>query len=97
MSSIEHIRVTAGYAGGDWPPAEGMSIEANLADLVRHVRAFETGRGFTCTVLDPADADVIGCVCLYLGGEHDVDVREWVCPYCGGGDRRHRGRHVVSK
>jgi hypothetical protein len=79
MSSIEHIRATAGYTGGDWPPVDGMSIEANLADLVRHARDFETRRGFTFTVLDAADGDVIGCVYLYpSAGEHDVDVRSWV-------------------
>ncbi len=39
-----------------------MTLEENLADLTRHARDFETGRGFTFTVLDPVDDDVIGCV-----------------------------------
>lgn len=79
MSSIEHIRQTAGYPDGDWPPADGMSLEENLADLTRHAQDFATGRGFTFTVLDPADGDVIGCVYLYpAADEHDVVVQSWV-------------------
>jgi hypothetical protein len=79
MSSIEHIRATPGYPDGDWPPAAGMTPEENLADLVRHARDFETGRGFTFTVLDPEDDDVIGCVYLYpAADEHDVTLQSWV-------------------
>ena len=77
-SSIAHVRATPGY-GGDWPPADGMTLEENLADLERHERDFATGAGFTFTVLDPGDGDVIGCVYLYpAADEHDVEVRSWV-------------------
>ena len=65
MSSIEHIRSTPGYPDGKWPPADGMTLEANLADLRRHAEDFTRGAGFTFTVLDPGDNDVIGCVYLY--------------------------------
>ena len=58
MSSIDHIRSTTGFVGSSWPPPEGMSLESNLADLVRHAEDFEQRRGFTFTVLDPADRDV---------------------------------------
>lgn len=79
MSSIEHIRATPGYPDGDWPPLGGMPPEKNLADLTRHARDFETGRGFTFTVLDPNNGDVIGCVYLYPSAdEHDVVVQSWV-------------------
>lgn len=77
--SIEHIRATPGYPDGDWPPLDGMSLEANLADLRRHADDFNAGRGFTFTVLDPADGGVIGCVYLYPPeSEGDVSVQSWV-------------------
>lgn len=80
MSSIEHIRSTPGYPDGRWPPPEGMSPEANLADLTRHAADFAARRGFTFTVLDPVDDDVIGCVYLYptKSEDHDVVVQSWV-------------------
>lgn len=79
-SSIAHIRRTPGYPDGSWPPVDGMSLEDNLADLVRHAADFEARRGFTFTVLDPAGAQVIGCVYLYpsASDEHDVEVQSWV-------------------
>lgn len=79
-SSVEHIRNTPGYPDGDWPPLEGMSLEANLGDLTRHAADFVAKRGFTFTVLDPANGEVVGCVYLYpsrLPG-HDVSVQSWV-------------------
>ncbi|NGO78419.1 N-acetyltransferase [Streptomyces sp. YC504] len=80
MSSIEHIRATPGYPDGSWPPLDGMSPEANLADLRRHAEDFTARKGFTFTVLDPADDDVIGCVYLYPtpSADHDVTVQSWV-------------------
>jgi hypothetical protein len=79
-SSIGHIRSTPGYPDGDWPPARGMSLDSNLADLERHAADFAAHRGFTFTVLDPADDDVIGCVYLYptSSADHDVTVQSWV-------------------
>ncbi len=79
-SSIDHIRSTPGYPDGRWPPPDGMSLEANLADLRRHAADFEARRGFTFTVLDPQGGEVIGCVYLYPSheDEHDVSVQSWV-------------------
>jgi hypothetical protein len=79
-SSIDHIRATPGYPDGSWPPVGGMSLEGNRADLDRHAADFEARRGFTFTVLDPAGAEVIGCVYLYpsASSEHDVEVQSWV-------------------
>lgn len=79
-SSIEHIRTTPGYPDGDWPPADGMALERNLADLRRHAEDFAERVGFTFTVLDPADDAVIGCVYLYPSPaeEWDVTVQSWV-------------------
>ena len=80
MSSIEHIRSTPGYPDGNWPPPTGMTLERNLADLRRHADDFARGAGFTFTVLDPGDNDVIGCVYLYPSRyeEWDVTVQSWV-------------------
>jgi hypothetical protein len=80
MSSIEHIRATPGYPDGDWPPGDGMTVQDNLADLRRHAADFAERTGFTFTVLDPANRDVIGCVYLYpsTSTTHDVAVQSWV-------------------
>ncbi|MGZ4504184.1 MAG: GNAT family N-acetyltransferase [Nocardioidaceae bacterium] len=80
MSSIEHIRATPGYPDGGWPPLGGMSLEENLSDLRRHADDFARGAGFTFTVLDTVDDDVIGCVYLYppASDEYDVTVQSWV-------------------
>src|SRR5690625_1043 len=79
-SSVEHIRNTPGYPDGRWPPREGMSEEDNLRDLRRHASDFAARTGFTFTVLDPVDGDVIGCVYLYPNpaSEYDVEVQSWV-------------------
>ena len=79
MSSVGHIRATPGYPDGDWPPVDGMRLEENLDDLQRHAADFVGGKGFTFTVLDPAD-DVIGCVYLYptSSAHFDVTVQSWV-------------------
>ena len=80
MSSIEHIRSTPGYPDGNWPPRSGMTLEENLSDLRRHADDFARGGGFTFTVLDPGDNDVIGCVYLYPSASQDWDVtvQSWV-------------------
>jgi hypothetical protein len=79
-SSIDHIRSTPGYPDGSWPPEGGMTLERNLADLRRHADDFTRRAGFTFTVLDPRDDDVIGCVYLYpsRSEEFDVTVQSWV-------------------
>lgn len=79
-SSIEHIRSTAGYPDGRWPPLAGMTLEENLRDLRRHADDFIERTGFTFTVLDPNDGDVIGCVYLYptASEDWDVTVQSWV-------------------
>ncbi len=80
MSSIEHIRSTPGFSGGDWPPLGGMTLEENLTDLRRHADDFMQGKGYTFTVLDSGDRDVIGCVYVYPSSseEWDVTVLSWV-------------------
>jgi hypothetical protein len=57
-----------------------MTLEENLADLRRHADDFTRGAGYTFTVLDPDDNDVIGCVYLYPSPseEWDVTVQSWV-------------------
>jgi RimJ/RimL family protein N-acetyltransferase len=77
-SSKEHIRTTPGFAGGTWP--REMTLDENRADLERHARDFAERRGFTYTVREPGDGEVIGCVYIYpLDGTTDVaSVSSWV-------------------
>jgi hypothetical protein len=77
-SSVEHIRATPGWETGSWP--DHRSAEDNLHDLQSHADDFESGTGFTYTVLDPATGAVIGCVYIYpdKSGQHDARVRSWV-------------------
>ena len=79
-SSIEHIRSTPGYPDGNWPPPTGMTLDENRADLRRHADDFERRAGFTFTVLDRSDRDVIGCVYVYpsRSDDWDVTVQSWV-------------------
>ena len=75
---MEHIRQTPGFPWGTWP--HPMTSDENRADLVRHADDFRNRKGFTYTVLDPADRDVIGCVYIYpdRDGDDDAAVRSWV-------------------
>ena len=77
-SSREHIHETPGWETSRWP--DDRSLADNLRDLQRHADDFERRRGFTYTVLDPGDGDVIGCVYIYPDKEeqHDASVHSWV-------------------
>jgi hypothetical protein len=77
-SSIEHIRRTPGWETSSWP--DDRDLARNLEDLQGHAGDFENRVGFTYTVLDPANGDVIGCVYIYpeKSGEHDAKVLSWV-------------------
>jgi hypothetical protein len=79
-SSVAHIRATPGFESADWPPADGMSLDANRRDLEGHARDFAERTGFTFTVLRPGTTEVIGCLYIYPArdGEHDAQVRSWV-------------------
>jgi hypothetical protein len=79
-SSIDHIRATPGFRGRGWPPVDGMTVEANLADLQRHADDFAQRRGFTYTVIETGSGEVIGCVYIYPSRSDDevTDVRSWV-------------------
>jgi hypothetical protein len=78
--SIEHIRRTPGFPDGNWPPVDGMSLAANLADLRRHATHFVERRGFTYTVLEIVGEDVIGCIYIYpsRSENYDAEVSSWV-------------------
>jgi len=77
-SSMEHIAKTPGFPDGSWP--REMTRDENRADLQRHADDFRNRRGFTYTVLDPGDRDVIGCVYIYplAGRDHAASVLSWV-------------------
>ena len=56
-----------------------MTLEENRADLERHERDFAGRTGFTYTVLDPGDGDVIGCLYIYpLKDGPGAQVTSWV-------------------
>ena len=57
-----------------------MTLEENLRDLRRHADDFARRVGFTFTVVDPSDNDVIGCVYLYppASAAWAVTVQSWV-------------------
>jgi hypothetical protein len=78
MSSIDHIRSTPGFGPEEepnWPVA--MTLEDNLADLVRHAKDFRERRGFTYSILE--GEDVIGCIYIYPSRRgHDAEISSWV-------------------
>jgi hypothetical protein len=77
-SSKPHIHATPGWEKSRWP--DDRDIDANLRDLERHANDFRNRDGFTYTVLDPVQRDVIGCLYIYPAkyGEHDAHVLSWV-------------------
>jgi len=79
-NSIEHIRSTPGFTNSTWPPADGMSLDANLGDLRRHADDFANRVGFTYSVIEVPGEDVIGCVYMYpaRGEDGTVKVSSWV-------------------
>jgi hypothetical protein len=74
MSSIDHIRQTPDFPDGSWPMS--MTLDANLADLVRHAKDFEERTGFTYSMLD--GDEVIGCLYIYPSKTADAAVSSWV-------------------
>jgi RimJ/RimL family protein N-acetyltransferase len=77
-SSVEHIHATPGWEESSWP--RPMTLEDNRRDLERHAGDFEHRAGFTYTVLERANGEVIGCVYIYpaADGRHDARVMSWV-------------------
>ena len=77
-SSMEHIAQTPGFPWGSWP--REMTEDENREDLQRHADDFRNRKGFTYTVLDPIDRDVIGCVYIYPLRDSDdtAIVQSWV-------------------
>jgi RimJ/RimL family protein N-acetyltransferase len=77
-SSQAHIHATPGWEKSRWP--DDRDIEANRADLERHANDFRNRDGFTYTVLEPLQGDVIGCVYIYPArdADHDALVLSWV-------------------
>jgi RimJ/RimL family protein N-acetyltransferase len=78
MSSMDHIRATPGWVGNSWP--KEMSLDENRSDLQSHADDFAGRKGFTYTVLDSTNGEVIGCVYIYPARDGDADarVRSWV-------------------
>ena len=70
---MDHIAATPGWGDGRWP--REMRPDENRTDLQRHADDFRNRTGFTYTVLDPANRDVIGCVYIYPLPDSDDDAR----------------------
>jgi RimJ/RimL family protein N-acetyltransferase len=77
-SSVEHIHATPGWEESSWP--REMTLDDNREDLERHAEDFDKRAGFTYTVLDPANGEVIGCLYIYpvRDDSHDARVLSWV-------------------
>jgi hypothetical protein len=79
MSSIEHIRSTPGFDRG-WPPAAGMTLAENLADLRSHEDRSARREDFAYSVIEAATGEVLGCVylkpCRTVDGA--LDASSWV-------------------
>jgi len=80
MSSIEHIRSTPGFERG-WPPAAGMTLAENLADLESHAARSARRVDFAYSVIEIATGEVVGCVYLSPSRTADGEVvaASWVC------------------
>jgi hypothetical protein len=77
-TSVEHIHATPGWEESTWP--REMTLEENRRDLERHANDFRERTGFTYTVLDRSDGDVVGCVYIYplADSADDARVLSWV-------------------
>ena len=77
-SSMDHIHATPGWEESSWP--RQMTQDENHLDLERHAADFNARTGFTYTVLDADDGDVVGCVYVYPvpDSEYDARVLSWV-------------------
>jgi hypothetical protein len=58
MTSAAHLRTV--WPHGAWP--DGLTLEQNLIDLGWHQKEFQNRSSFAYTVVDPAGAQVLGCV-----------------------------------
>lgn len=72
---MDHIHATPGE-WTDWP--HPMTLDENLADLVKHAQEFVDRTAFTYSILD--GDDVIGCLYIYpdVKGPTDAYVSSWV-------------------
>ena len=77
-SSREHIHATPGWEQSSWP--DDRDLDANRADLERHADDFRNRVGFTYTVLERINREVIGCVYIYPVPDNESDARvlSWV-------------------
>ena len=77
-SSRAHIHATPGWEDSKWP--DDRDLDANRADLERHADDFRNRVGFTYTVLERINREVIGCVYIYPVPDNESDARvlSWV-------------------
>jgi hypothetical protein len=85
MAAQEDLRR---ISGGTWPRPDFTRAE-NLADLQQHEADFRARRGFTYTVMNPAETRCLGCVYAYppkddsgseSAGDFAAEVWFWVRP-----------------
>jgi hypothetical protein len=75
VSSTAHLKAV--FPDGRWP--DGLTLEQNLVDLGWHQKEFQMRRSFAYTVVDPAEARVLGCVYINPPSRrgHDAEVTLW--------------------
>ena len=78
MSSVESLRQI--FGPDDTWPSDEMTLQDNFSDLQEHEDHFAQRRGFTYTVLSPAEDLCIGCVYIYHWDHepYDTQVYYWV-------------------
>lgn len=71
MSSRENLRSV--FAANDQWPADDMTLEENMNDLITHEKEFIAREAFAYTVLSPDKSKCIGCIYIEPSIRDDVD------------------------
>jgi hypothetical protein len=78
MSSQPRLWQLLGRAWG-WPPAD-MTMQQDIADLVRHEEEMARNASFNYAIFDPEEKELLGCVYIDPPASEgaDADVAWWV-------------------
>ena len=77
MSSLDHLKGIFGPES-DWPNPK-MTLEESISSIEEDHKLFTTRMGFSYSVLNNHEAEVLGCVYIFPAhGEFDSQVVMWV-------------------